>query len=96
MQANGDMVIPGERPRCQASCPDNDRVSGIVKWFDPANGYGFIERGDGAGDVSVHYSDVEYVGFKSLYGGERVEFRVIHNPRGDRAVQVTGHNPFAY
>ncbi len=96
MRANGDMVIPGKRRRCQASSPDQDRVSGIVKWFDPAKGYGFIERGDGAGDVFAHYSDVEYVGFKSLCKGERVEFRVVHDPRGDRAVQVMGHDPFAY
>lgn len=47
------------------------------------------------GEVFVHYSDLEYVGFKVLYEGERVEFGVSPDPRGDQAVRVTGHDPFA-
>jgi CspA family cold shock protein len=50
---------------------------------------------DGEGEVFVHYSDIEYVGFKALYEGERVEFGVRAEERGERAVRVTGHDPFA-
>ena len=74
---------------------NGQRFTGVVRWFDPAKGYGFIERDDGAGDVFVHYSEIDYVGFKVLHEGERVEFGVTPDRRGDQAVKVAGHDPFA-
>lgn len=70
-------------------------MTGQVKWFDPVKGYGFIKRDDGGAEVFVHYSQIQHVGFKTLYEGERVEFGVQHDPRGEQAVNVTGHDPFA-
>jgi len=41
--------------------------SGIVKWFNPTQGYGFIQPdGSGGKDVFVHISAVENAGFTSL------------------------------
>ena len=47
---------------------------GIVKWFNPAKGYGFIEPEDGSEDVFVHRSAVEKAGLSLLKEGQRVSF----------------------
>lgn len=63
------------------------RVTGKVKWFSDAKGYGFIER-EGGDDVFVHHSSIEGHGFKTLAEGEAVEFEVIEEPKGPKAVNV--------
>ena len=50
-------------------------ADGIVKWFNDAKGYGFIEQEDGD-DVFVHHSCINASGFKSLNEGDRVTFDV--------------------
>ena len=64
------------------------RTQGRVKWFDPRNGYGFIER-DEAEDVFVHYSAINMEGFKTIEDGELVEFEVVETDRGPQAENVT-------
>jgi CspA family cold shock protein len=98
MAARGEIAEPERCPSCrrgEGGEGNGQRFSGVVKWFNQSKGYGFIARDDGAGELFVHYSDIEYAGFKVLYEGERVEFGVRHGRRGDRAVKVTGHDPFA-
>ena len=41
-------------------------VSGTVKWFIPAKGFGFIEPEDGSKDAFVHISAVERAGMQTL------------------------------
>lgn len=63
------------------------RITGTVKWFSDAKGYGFIEREQGD-DVFVHHSAIEGHGFKSLQEGEKVEFEVLDDPKGPKAHNV--------
>jgi len=65
----------------------NERVTGTVKWFNGAKGYGFIAREDGE-DVFVHHSAIQAEGFRNLEEGQRVEFTVERDPKGLRAAQV--------
>ena len=69
-------------------------VTGRVKWFNDAKGYGFIER-DGGEDVFVHYSSITGEGYRSLPEGATVEFEVEEDAKGPRAtnVVVTGTAP---
>ena len=64
------------------------RVTGTVKWYNDAKGFGFIttERGD---DVFVHFTAIQGSGFRSLSEGANVEFEVSQGPKGLQAVNVT-------
>lgn len=60
---------------------------GVVKWFNDAKGFGFIEQESGA-DVFVHFSVIQTEGFKSLTQGQQVEFEVIDSQKGPQASNV--------
>ncbi|HKJ69560.1 MAG TPA: cold-shock protein [bacterium] len=64
-----------------------DLETGIVKWFNNAKGFGFIEREEGD-DVFVHYSDINGSGFRTLNQGQRVEFSVTQGEKGPKAQEV--------
>jgi cold shock protein len=63
------------------------RESGIVKWFNGAKGYGFIQRSTGE-DVFVHFSAIQENGYKTLNEGEAVEFECQQGPKGLNAANV--------
>ena len=51
-------------------------TTGIVKWFNPAKGFGFIEPEDGSQDAFVHISAVEAAGLATLNEGQKVSFDI--------------------
>ena len=65
----------------------SERVTGTVKWFNGAKGYGFIEREEGA-DVFVHFSAIRGEGFRNLEEGQSVEFTIEQGPKGLQASDV--------
>jgi len=64
------------------------RITGKVKWFNDAKGFGFITRDDGGKDCFVHHTAIQGQGFKSLAEGARVEFDVVEGPKGPAAQNV--------
>ncbi|MBA3342075.1 MAG: cold-shock protein [Gemmatimonadaceae bacterium] len=64
------------------------RITGTVKWFNDAKGFGFIAR-EGGPDVFVHFSAISGAGFKSLVEGDKVEFEVVQGQKGPQAADVT-------
>ena len=63
-------------------------VNGIVKWFDPSKGFGFI-IGEGAGkDILLHANVLRNYGQSSVADGVRIEVNVQDTARGVQAVEV--------
>jgi CspA family cold shock protein len=50
------------------------RISGTVKFFNSAKGFGFITPEDGSKDVFVHATALEAAGIRSLNEGDKVSF----------------------
>jgi cold shock CspA family protein len=48
---------------------ETDVAMGVVKWFKPDKGYGFIRPEDGGQDVFVHISAVQKAGYTTLAEG---------------------------
>jgi CspA family cold shock protein len=65
----------------------NQRVTGSVKWFNDAKGFGFLAV-EGGKDVFVHHSSIAGEGFRSLTEGDKVEFSIEQGPKGPSAVNV--------
>ncbi|MCB0354485.1 MAG: cold shock domain-containing protein, partial [Bdellovibrionales bacterium] len=65
----------------------SDTQKGVVKWFNDAKGFGFLEHETGK-DVFVHYSVIQSEGFKTLKDGEAVDYELSEGPKGLHAVKV--------
>jgi len=63
-------------------------MTGTVKWFNDAKGYGFITPEDGSKDCFVHHSAIQGEGFKSLSEGDRVQFDIVEGQKGPAAENV--------
>ena len=65
---------------------DSFEVSGSVKWFDLAKGYGFIKPAAGPqGDILLHQSCVRQSGFRIAQEGARVVCEAFQGPKGLQA-----------
>ena len=79
---------PANGERSERGVKKLSREQGVVKWFNAAKGYGFIQRQSGE-DVFVHFSAIQMDGYKSLTEGQTVEFEVKQGPKGFQAENVT-------
>lgn len=69
-----------------------DRVTGTVKWFNAAKGYGFIGY-EGGKDVFVHFTAIQdNGGYRTLNEGDQVEFTIEEGKKGPQAANVVKVN----
>ena len=64
------------------------RITGTVKWFNDAKGFGFITPENGDKDCFVHHTAIKAEGFRSLSEGDRVEFDIVQGAKGPAAENV--------
>jgi len=62
-------------------------AKGVVKFFNPQKGFGFIVRDDGGEDVFVHISAVEQAGLSDLAEGQPLGFTLV-----DRGGRISATN----
>jgi len=67
----------------------NPKITGTVKWFNDAKGFGFVTPDDGGEDLFAHFSSIQMNGFKTLKEGQKVAFEVIQGPKGKQALNIT-------
>jgi len=69
-------------------------ANGVVKWFNPAKGFGFIQPESGGEDVFVHIAAVERSGLSALNEGDQVAYELEEDRRSGKTsagnLRVTG------
>ena len=66
---------------------------GLVKWFDPAKGFGFVVAIDGGADILLHANVLRNFGQNSVADGASVEIVTQQTDRGVQAVEVLSIEP---
>ncbi len=78
---------------------EDEMANGVVKWFNPAKGFGFIQPDDGGPDVFVHIAAVERSGLAGLDEGLIVSYELEQDRRSGKMsagqIQVVGEAPAA-
>ena len=68
-------------------------VLGVVSWYEPAKGYGFVTPEDGSAEIFVHSSAI--VGGGVISEGQRVAFLVVAGEKGPQADHLLPLGPDA-
>ena len=63
-------------------------LTGKVKWFDDARGFGFVASDDFGRDVFVHTTTLDASGVQGLLEGQAVSMRVVETPKGREAIAI--------
>lgn len=63
-------------------------MDGVVKWYKPEKGFGFIVPADNAKDVFVHKACLEKLGYGPLETGQRVRMKIRSVPKGREVVDL--------
>lgn len=68
-------------------------MTGVVKWFDPSKGFGFVVCDAGGPDILLHANVLRNFGQGSVVDGSVIEMQVQRSERGMQAVSITSLSP---
>ncbi len=67
---------------------NRESVTGLVKWFDPVKGFGFIIADIGGPDILLHVNVLRNFGQSSISDQARINVLVQRTERGVQAVEI--------
>lgn len=70
-----------------------DAVTGIVKWFDPSKGFGFVIVDGMESDVLLHANALRNFGLSSVCDGARIQLTLQQTQRGLQTLEVLEVQP---
>lgn len=95
LQLDASTAAPREnRFRGQRDGPNHhaagaaESLDGVVKWYDPARGFGFVLPNDGGKDIFVHVTALRRAGIEMLEPGQPVRMMVAEARRGREASSI--------
>jgi CspA family cold shock protein len=80
----GEVPQQAASSRPPATGPEEE-LTGVVKWFKPDKGFGFVTPDDGGRDIFVHRSVVQRAGAQVLDSGQKVRMMVQTASKGREA-----------
>jgi CspA family cold shock protein len=83
----GDIPASASASRAAPTGPEEE-LTGMVKWFKPDKGFGFVTPDDGGRDVFVHRTIVLRAGADSLESGQKVKMSVQTASKGREATSI--------
>lgn len=78
----GGAKSPGEQ------IEESFTIEGVVKWFDPTKGYGFLIAENGGGDILIHSSCLREAGRSTAREGSTVVCEVVRRSKGLQALRI--------
>jgi cold shock protein len=86
--ADARREAPSTEPSGDGTALDLIQVSGRIKWFDVAKGFGFIVPDNGMPDVLLHATCLRRDGHQAANEGARVVVEAVQRPRGLQAFRI--------
>ncbi len=88
-----DITDSGARPTERSADEDAGdeaafTIRGVIKWFDPTKGYGFIIPDDQGSDVLIHSTCLKQIGRSTAREGATIECEVVRRTKGLQALRV--------
>jgi CspA family cold shock protein len=71
-----------------ADAVDLSEITGLVKWFDVAKGFGFIVPDNGMSDVLLHVSCLRRDGYQTILEGTRISALIQKRDRGYQVFRI--------
>ena len=81
-------ALDADAARAERSDLELVEISGRIKWFDVAKGFGFIVPDDGRPDVLLHITCLRRDGYQAASEGAHIVVEAVERPRGWQAFRV--------
>jgi CspA family cold shock protein len=85
---NGPSRQPFRRVSRDEPAASGPALDGIVKWFNPEKGFGFVELADGSGDVFLHVAVLQAAGHDTVEPNAKLSLQVEPGQKGRQVTAV--------